>query len=336
MAAEASQGNQAETKLDLISNADIPEQFAFGTTLQTYLEKLSDETFEEIFEFLCQNKAKIFESFEIIFNFFHFRPHQSSLILDLIQKISEISPFPFNLGHFIDIYPFLAYKLIERGVISRENALKYLSKSNLFKFLIFHEKIISWDVPNCFRELFEKKKHLFPIDEIRQFGYPKNSIEYFLKADNFDELQRFSTFADFNFSATTFISPCDLLYGIELENKSLLSVSAFYGSVQCFKFLLLNFVEVTSSVCASAVKCGDLEIIQICEQEHGDFSGCLQPSVAYHRNDVADWLLQNFTVNRFTYEDCIKSLNFPALAYLHAKRGEISHQGGTDLEFSAW
>jgi hypothetical protein len=148
-----------------------------------------------------------------------------------------------------------------------------------------------------------------------------------LKYDKFDELQRLSTIANFDFSATTFISPCDLPPGKTMDKESLLSVSAFYGSVQCFKFLLLNGVTVTSSVCSSAVKGGELEIIQICEQEKGDFSDCLQPSVEYLRNDVADWLLQNFKVNEFTDEDCIGSLNFSALAYLHAQGGDIRNPG---------
>jgi hypothetical protein len=80
------------------------------------------------------------------------------------------------------------------------------------------------------------------------------------------------------------------------------------------------------------VKGGDLDIIQICEQEHGDFSDCLQISVTYLRNDVADWLLQNFTVKEFTYGDCIYSLNFAALAYLHAEGSEVLHPEDTDFD----
>jgi Pyruvate/2-oxoacid:ferredoxin oxidoreductase delta subunit len=197
---------------------------------------------------------------------------------------------------------------------------------------MFKEELEYCDVPNCFRTLFLEKKDFFPIEEIRQFGYSKDSMGFFLKYDKFEELQQLSTFPNFNVSAKIFISPCDLPSGITLEEESLLSVSVFYGSVECFKFLLLNGAEVTSSVCVSAVKGGDLEIIQICELEHVDFSDCLQASVAYLRNDVADWLLQNFNVNSFQYVDCIKCLNFPAFTYLHAKGCEVCHPVGTDFD----
>jgi hypothetical protein len=321
-----------DRSIQTIDEVDLPEQFAFGTTLQSNLEKLTIETFDRIFEFLCQHKSNIIESFQILSIFFHLRPHQSSLILDLIQKLLEISPFPLVWEHFANLYPVLFFKLVERGVLSLENASKYHSKSNLFGFLIFSKEFPSGEIPACFRALKEESKDLFPIEDIREFGYPKNSIGFFLKYYKFDELQQLSTFRNFNFSADTFISPCDLPPETSLNQESLLSISAFYGSVKCFKFLFMNGANVTSSVCVSAVKGGDLEIIQICEQEHGDFSKCLGASVSYLRNDVADWLLQNFEVNEFTFEECINCLNFAAFSYLHAKGGEDNHSVGTVID----
>jgi hypothetical protein len=220
-------------------------------------------------------------------------------------------------------YPVLSSKLVESGVISQQNASDYCNSSELFHFLTFPKKSLCENAPQCFADQFKKSKENFPIEDIRRFGYDKTSIGFFLKFDNFDEIQKLSTVADFDFFSPTFISPCDLPHPTTLNSESLLSVCAFYGSIECFKFIFLNGVPVLNPVCISAVKGGNLEILQICEQEHGDFSKCLPASVAYLRNDVADWIINNFKPQACHCKDSIQSLNFQALVYLCAQQNNI-------------
>jgi hypothetical protein len=86
----------------------------------------------------------------------------------------------------------------------------------------------------------------------------------------------------------------------------------------------LNDAQIRSSVCQSAVKGGNFEIIHICEQNHGNFVDCLSASVIYQRNDIADWLISNFAVNAYRFTDCFHSLNFPGIYYLLAQGSDVN------------
>jgi hypothetical protein len=315
-----------EVKYSQISLVDIPEYFTFGTSLQSMLDTLSSETVDDVFEFISQHPSNIHESYQILVIFFNHRPHQSSLFLDLIAHISAISPFPSCSVDFIRKNPVLGYKLIEKGIIPKD-IIRYLyTMPEIFRILTFTEKFWDNNYPTCFTPDPDRTEGKFPIEDIRRFGYDSSSIGFFLKFDKFDEIQQLSSLANFNFSSKTFITPCDLPHPTKLPSESLLSVSAFYGSIGCFKFIFLNGIPIRSSVCISSVKGGNLEIIQICELEHGDFSLCLSASVSYLRNDIADWLLNNFSVKKFTLEDCIRSLNFPALLYALSQGADVNEK----------
>jgi hypothetical protein len=179
-------------------------------------------------------------------------------------------------------------------------------------------------VPLCYQDQIQEHPETFPIQDIRAHGYERSTLGYYLKYDDFDGLQALSTHPTFNCEGVLTISPCDLPLWDHLPNESLLSVSAFYGSLKCFKFLLLNESKVSSSVCESSVKGGHIEIVRICEHQHGDFTHSLSSAISYLRHDIANWLMMNFTVNGFTFKECIQSNNFVAIFYLLANRTDIN------------
>jgi hypothetical protein len=107
MSADSSPSEQSVIKIFQISHVDIPEQFSFGSL-------------DEIFEFIFQNPSYIQESYQILAIFFHLQPLLSSLILDLITKLSVFKPISTKFYFMVNNYPVLAFKLVENGVISEE------------------------------------------------------------------------------------------------------------------------------------------------------------------------------------------------------------------------
>jgi hypothetical protein len=163
----------------------------------------------------------------------------------------------------------------------------------------------------------------FPIGDIREFGYEKGTLEYFIKFDLFDGFQEIVTRGDFDFHSSSFISPLDLPANVDGTVESLLSFAGFYSSPQCFKYLFLSGLKITAEVTQWTVRGGNYDLIHLCELENGDFTKCLPTAVSYLRNDVADWLLMNFPVHDFTFKETIESANIPAILYLL--------QNGSDL-----
>jgi hypothetical protein len=81
-----------------------------------------------------------------------------------------------------------------------------------------------------------------------------------------------------------------------MDRLNVSNLSFFFGS------------NISKSDCEWTVNGGNLEIIQICEQEKGDFSGSISFSISYIRLEIADWLLTNFSAEEILLKDCIFSM----------------------------
>ena len=65
-----------------------------------------------------------------------------------------------------------------------------------------------------------------------------------------------------------------------------LEVSALFGSVKCFKYLMISGEEANENICKYAIAGGNIEIIHICEQNGLQFDNCLDVSSFYHRYEL--------------------------------------------------
>ena len=69
------------------------------------------------------------------------------------------------------------------------------------------------------------------------------------------------------------------------KNVSLIDYSAFFGSIKCFQFLLMNGSKLDKAF-KYAVAGSNLEIIHFCEQNRPSFEGIYEVSIEFHRNDI--------------------------------------------------
>ena len=104
------------------------------------------------------------------------------------------------------------------------------------------------------------------------------------------------------------------------EHLTLIELSAFYGSLHCFKFLLLNNAKISYKLPKYAIAGGNLEIIRICEVRQCSFSQTLAIAIKYHRTDVLKWLVEikkiNLNESPFLIEMIVKYCNMECLIYM--------------------
>jgi hypothetical protein len=283
------------------------------TLLQSKLEAITDQKIGQLIHFIQQHDPSIIhQMIQIIISFDSIRPLHHHQIVELLSLIALLSLFPLNSKRIAEKHPFLVYHLAISGIFPAKD-LSQIS-SNEFDFLSSSKLLESWQIPQCFRDRYFAKD--FQLQEIRKYGYEQNSLGCFLKFDNLDSFQVRSTEPAFDYEQEISISVYDIPSHWTPPQQSILSVSAFYGSVACFKFIFLNGSRVSKSVTESSIKGGAEELIKICEREHGDFSECLPIAVEFYRNNIADWLLMNFDVSKFSFLECIESVNFPCILFL--------------------
>lgn len=124
-----------------------------------------------------------------------------------------------------------------------------------------------------------------------------NSLTYLLAIDDIDAFQE-KAVDDFNFIIEPSIFE---RASILTKNTSLLQYCAFFGSVNCFKFILLQGASikytdtVLNTVYQYAVAGGNIEIISLLEQN--DVSFCISQyenaviySIKFARNEIYQWL----------------------------------------------
>lgn len=131
--------------------------------------------------------------------------------------------------------------------------------------------------------------------ELRLYGCLKNSIQYSIMNDDINPLKEFVKEEGFDFHQIIECSPMNM-HRKSLENCDVLAYAAFYGSTQCFKFILkhieikrFNFEKLSNLSTAG----GDSEIIKLLEELKVSFANCAEYSIKFHRPVILKWIFTN-------------------------------------------
>ena len=192
------------------------------------------------------------------------RPHQLEKAVYLSIEYCKIADFRQKLLEKSNECPVLIYQLHKRNILVFEEIEPFLRNSNTFLFCYYFRKEIedfesfirSKSKPFGIDESFFKNTNY--IDQLIEYGYLQTSIEYCLKYDVIDELTVF----DYSNQEAEW-SP------FEWSNKpdylGLLSFSGFFGSIKCFKHLLMKGFEINAKVLSMVVCGGCFDLFHICQ-----------------------------------------------------------------------
>ena len=149
-------------------------------------------------------------------------------------------------------------------------------------------------------------KNNYFYEEFEFAKYDKNDFGYYIMSNDVDGFVSLLNYFDISHKNHFKIEFKD---GIEFFNRwlskgivqyvTLLECSAFYGSVQIFKYLLMNGISCRKSknIRKCAVAGGNYEIIRLLVQKNVVFNdNCYAISIIYHHNELSEWIKLNYNI----------------------------------------
>ena len=124
------------------------------------------------------------------------------------------------------------------------------------------------------------------IDQLIEFGYLPSSIEYCLKYDVIDDLVKLNIL---NQEAKW--SPFE--WSTKTEYLDLLSFSGFFGSINCFKFLLMNGFEINDRVLSMVVCSGCLVLFHLSQGQQFFTAKAFCKACEFFQLDLLVFMIEN-------------------------------------------
>jgi len=192
------------------------------------------------------------------------RPHQLEQAVSLSVEYCKLDDFRRKLLGKSYFCPILIYRLYKRGIMVFKEIEPCLRNKQTFIFSYYFRKEIEdfysfikrKDKPDDLDESFFENEH--DIDQLIEYGFLQSSIEYCLKYDVIDDLAYYD-----NLKHKAKWSPFE--WSVKPEYLDLLSFSGFFGSIKCFKQLLLKGFEINNNVLSMVVCGGCFDLFHICQ-----------------------------------------------------------------------
>ena len=266
-------------------------------------ENLTD-TCAKIIHQIKENKERLNYFINLIYYSLKVRPKNTKTLSLLITFLSKK----------YDIKKHLIY------LIQEDNAIKEKNFQRRLLFLFVHQDILTLKDVNL--EIDEKKipllDSLLTIEE-------RGSIQYYLKEDSITEFQNYiNNDSSFDFKKRIEINSESYLIFIthshnikeSMKNEiSMLCFTAFYGSIKCFKYLLLNGCDITDNLGNYAIAGANCDIIHYLEETQFKLDDCFLTCIRYHRNQYIDWLMDRYDIEPISLIECLQYCNEGYLLY---------------------
>jgi len=222
------------------------------------------------------------------------RPFSVDKAVNLSIKYGKNAYFKeFLLEESFESCPVLIHRLYQKGFFGIDEIQPYFLKENCFHLCFYFRKmivdfngfIVCKEKPRSFDESFIWNEE--DIDLLIKFGYKPSTIEYCLKYDDIDAFKDIFPIKP----NKARISP------FEWSNlpKSLdyLSFSSFFGSIKCFKYMLVNGFSITENVIASVMCSGNMDLFHICEYERINYSTQIQYASKFNHLSFVKYCIDN-------------------------------------------
>ena len=124
--------------------------------------------------------------------------------------------------------------------------------------------------------------------------YPENSLSSYLYDDSIGNLQDLSALGLFTFNQKVRFDDHTQNF-FNINEETILNFSIFYGSIHCFKFLLLNGAEPDDNSLMYAVGSGNTEIFKVLQTKYPNLSyqNCILQSIKFNQYDFFEYLISN-------------------------------------------
>jgi len=220
------------------------------------------------------------------------RPHKLELAVRLSIQYCLKADFKKEFLAKSIKCPVLIFQLFKRGVFVFEEIKPYLESVNAFLLsYYFRKEIDNFDIfiqnktkPSFFDETFIENPN--NIDLLIEYGFWPSSIEYCLKYDDIDELQSINIMEQ-----VVKWSPFE--WSFKPSFYDVLAFSGFFGSIKCFKFLLMNGFVIETGVISMVVCSGCLDIVHMCSIQEFINDNICYLAIEFCQPLVLEFMIEN-------------------------------------------
>ena len=222
-----------------------------------------------------------------------FRPHQLERAVRLSVDYCQNKVFKQKLLEKSIECPVMIFRLYKRGFFVFEEIEPCLRDRNSYLFCYyFRQEINHFEsfiqnkrIPNDFEDEFlESPGHL---EQLIEFGFLPSSIEYCLKYDDIDVLRDMTISNEKCAKWSLFEWSCKPKY------LDLLSFSGYFGSIKCFKQLILNKYEISNEVISMVVCSGCFDLFHLCQRSQIYTKESLFVAVEYCQLHLLAFMIEN-------------------------------------------
>ena len=226
--------------------------------------------------------------------------------INFINFYSQCRPLQYNISREL---VGLVYSCFPEQI---QEIQQKINRTNILKFIMFPEEFP-----------IEENKEQKEMFLILQKDYIDGFISPTIDITKEQELE-WRVYYCYLFDSPSFIS--------------LIDFCCFFGSLKCFKYLLLNKCEITEETLEYSIAGENQEIINILKENGHSFEECLETSVRYHRYELTNWLNENYKCEPVSLPTCIQYYNLDAFLYFleHGHSiDEIDEHGETCLHIAS-
>jgi len=196
-----------------------------------------------------------------------FRPFQLDKTVNICFEYCKNSIFKEKLLEKTKDCIVLVYRLFLKGVYNIDDLQPSIHHHESYLLCYYFKKwindfeslIINKIKPyNNNDSYFENEDHL---DLLIEYGFHPTSIEYCLKYDDIECFRKFDLLKNWGINWSPFE------WSIQPDYLDLISFSGFYGSINCFKYLLVNGYQINENIFSMVVCSGSSNLFNLCYDE---------------------------------------------------------------------
>ena len=246
---------------------------------------------------------------------------------DLLSKIDEEN-FKIKTSVIYSMYLYIGDEFFKSFL--RSFSYLYPKKYQLYLQIaeMINSKYSKFELDVDFSKKKSSNSERYDFYDGPRINYALSSL---IIKDDVDSLQKLSSNPKIHISEERVFIKLDNSFRckkIEPECNAI-ECAAFYGSLKCFKFLLLNIKLNSENLAKYAIAGGNPEIIHICEQQKCNFKDTLDIAIAFHHNDIVQWIVYNDIdgIKWNILDICANAINFDMFQFfLNGTTGTVSNE----------
>ena len=277
--------------------------------------------------YFFQSKIQLIQLFSSIYSLHFSRESHRSFCCKLLEALLPHFQQYLSVPELVSMLEFQSKDLyllfFKLGVITIDQIIYKIKKyDDPYDFLYFHDIIEEYSYTE-YNNLKSKYIDIFNSFDFRDFKNRRNAgkndspIALSIREDDVERCQAVISSSNIKIDSHIPYSLFEVLEGVnQKENMpSLLEYAAFFGSIKCFKFLIMNNSPITDKLISFAIFGGNIEIIHICEGYHAPLKLALRSSICCFRDDFFEYFQDSQYVEFTDSAICcsIRNYNISAL-----------------------